>query len=79
MSDENVPHVCKLLRTKSGFGAVAGGEGWKRGDSETEIYWCLNTMESFGPDDDFVHAQSCCKGRQCFQRPVEDDDSPNVA
>ena len=78
MSDEKVPSVCRLLRTKSGFGAVVGGEGWKRGTDETEVFWCLNTMESFGPDDGFVHAQQCCQGRSCWQRPDEDE-SPDVA
>ncbi len=64
-------HACRLLRTKAGFGAVVGGEGT---DDETHVFWCLNTMESFGPDDDFVHAHKCAQGRACWQKPPEDED-----
>ncbi len=66
------PKPCRLLRTKSGFGAVVGGEGDQ--DDETQVYWCLNTMESFGPDDGYVHAHGCVQGRKCWQRPPEDED-----
>jgi hypothetical protein len=71
----SAPAVCRLLRCKTAFGAVVNGGGWRRGDSTTEVYWCLSTMEAFGPDDDLVHAHECVKGRRCWQEPdaIADD------
>ena len=40
------PVVCRLLRTKSAFGAVVG-EDWREGNDSTAVHWCLATMESF--------------------------------
>lgn len=70
------PAVCTLLRCKSAYSPIAGGTGWRHGDSTTEAYWCLSTMEAFGPDDDLVHAHHCRSGRRCWQEPdyVPDDD-----
>ena len=34
-----------------------GGES--HGDYDNSIYWCLKTMKSFGPDDDFVSGDDC--------------------
>ena len=75
MSEEKkpLPVVCRLLRTKSAFGSEQGAS-WQRGDSNTDVFWCLNTMESFGPDDGFAHAHECRKGRACFQVPPEHDE-----
>lgn len=59
--------VCRLLRTKMSFGSFAWPhptDEW--GDSTTAVYWCLQTMESFGADDDYVHPHKCISGRRCF-------------
>jgi hypothetical protein len=69
------PHVCRLLRTKTAFGSYLletdeAGDGqptWQDGESTTAIFWCLKTMDTCGPDDDFAHAKSCRAGRQCFR------------
>ena len=66
---EELPRVCRLLRTKTAFGADAAGALWKLGESTTAAYWCLGTMEAFGPDDSYVHAHVCTEGRRCFQDP----------
>lgn len=66
-----LPVLCKYLRCKSGFGANAGPAPWRDGTSTTEAYWCLATMEAFGPDDDYAHATVCGGGRACYRR---DDD-----
>ena len=71
-----LPVVCRLLRTKSSFGSEQHAS-WQRGDSSTDVFWCLNTMEAFGPDDGFAHPHECTGGRACFQVPAEHDD--NVA
>ena len=51
------------------FGSVVGAEDWRAGESTTAAYWCLCTMESAGPDDDFAHAKKCRAGRRCFVGP----------
>jgi hypothetical protein len=59
--------VCRRLRTKSAFGAVVSDEAaWQSGASTTAVYWCLDTMEPVGPDDDSVDAHRCRSGRECF-------------
>jgi hypothetical protein len=71
VSETTVPAVCRLLRCKHASGAEVRGDAWKRGDSTTEVYWCLSTMEAFGPDDNFVDARECLAGRRCWQDPDE--------
>ncbi len=61
--------ICRMLRTKMAFGSVQGAEDWRAGESTTAAYWCLCTMESAGPDDDFAHARKCREGRRCFVAP----------
>jgi hypothetical protein len=58
-----------MLRTKMAFGLYEGDdiEPWENGTSSTAVYWCVNTMETAGPDDQFVHPESCREGRQCYQ------------
>jgi hypothetical protein len=70
--DQNRPPVvCQLLRTRGGVDDQFDGIDWQYGHSMTAAYWCLATMESTGPDDNFAHAQVCREGRACFQKPVE--------
>ncbi len=63
------PEVCRKLRTKMAFGSHVGAEDWRTGESTTATYWCLCTMETVGPDDDFAHAKKCREGRRCFVGP----------
>lgn len=66
---ESVPSVCRLLRTKSAF-MSHGTENqppWQFGASTTAAYWCLATMQSSGPDEQYAHPHLCCKGRSCYQ------------
>jgi len=75
------PKVCCLLRTKTAFGSYmletdadddgAGGPSWQDGNSTTAVFWCLKTMDTCGPDDDFAHAKSCRPGRECFRSDDE--------
>ena len=65
-----VPAVCRMLRTKNYFAAydeLDGVEPWEMGASTTAVYWCLNTMQTAGPDDNFAHPDICREGRSCFQ------------
>jgi hypothetical protein len=65
-----LPVLCKYLRCKSAYGAVEGDPEWQLGTSSTEVYWCLATMEAFGPDDDYAHATVChdASARGCYRR-----------
>jgi hypothetical protein len=58
------PDVCRSLRTKTAF---TGDDAWKLGESTTAVYWCLRTMETFGPDGNFCHALSCAPQRRCHR------------
>jgi hypothetical protein len=66
------PAVCRLLRTKHAFGTFRGNlYSWQAGASTTAVYWCLNTMETAGPDDGYAHPHQCRAGRSCFEEPIE--------
>jgi hypothetical protein len=65
--ERTVPNVCRSLRTKTAFGSDGGPGDWKFGDSTTAVYWCLRTMETFGPDGNFCHAHSCGPHRRCHR------------
>ena len=70
MSETNKPRValpvlCRFLRCKSSFGAVVDNTEWQLGTATSEVYWCLATMEAFGPDDNYVHATVCTGVRSC--------------
>jgi hypothetical protein len=60
-------NICRFLRSKTGLGTSEGGdEPWLLVDTMTATSWCLRTMESFGPDDDFAEPLSCRPGRSCY-------------
>ena len=63
------PKVCRLLRTKTAFGSLSLHDEvpWQEGESTTAVFWCLGTMETAGPDDQFCHPGSCRAGRTCYQ------------
>lgn len=66
------PCVCRLLRTKTAFGTYVGNlYSWQSGNSTTAVYWCLQTMETAGPDDGYAHPHACCQGRDCFEGAME--------
>jgi hypothetical protein len=67
-----LPVLCRFLRCKSAYGAVDDTE-WQEGTSSTEVYWCLATMEPFGPDDSYAHATACRAGRACFRADESED------
>jgi hypothetical protein len=67
-----IPVVCRMLRTKTGFGNYDAGPDqvpWQFGESTTAVFWCLCTMSMAGPDDGLVHPQNCQSGRSCFHAP----------
>jgi hypothetical protein len=46
---QGAPRVCRCLRTKAAFGTVIGESDWRTGESSTNVYWCLATMEHRPP------------------------------
>jgi hypothetical protein len=67
----HVPTVCTMLRTRGGTDDQFDGVDWRHGRSMTAAYWCLATMESVGPDEQYAHAQQCRQGRRCFHKASE--------
>jgi hypothetical protein len=68
---ERVPAVCRSLRSKTAFGSD-GQDLWRLGQSNTAVYWCLRTMEAFGPDESFCHPHVCGAARACYS-PRDDE------
>lgn len=67
-AESGVQNICRRLRTKTSFGAFIGAaRPWEEGISTTAVYWCLDTMEAAGPDDNFAHPHTCRAGRACFR------------
>jgi len=63
---ENVPVVCRRLRSK-GAGVVYGDRvTFEAGYAVTATFWCLTTADAIGPDDGFVHPHVCVERRVCF-------------
>ena len=69
-----LPDVCRLLRTKTAYGANERGALWKLGLSTTASYWCLATMEAFGADDGYCHPHQCVRGRACWESSEPGDE-----
>jgi hypothetical protein len=64
--------VCRLLRTKTAYGNYGQDmDAWQMGDSTTAVFWCLSTMTTAGPDQDYAHPMSCRDGRRCFKAALE--------
>ncbi len=59
--------VCCWLRARGAYGRGVDVEAWTSGDSPLDAYWCLRTLEAFGPDDGVAHAHRCRSGRACFE------------
>ena len=59
---------CRHLRNKGMYVYTDGLGGDAHEDYDNTISWCLKTMKSFGPDDDFVSADDCRSStRTCYE------------
>jgi hypothetical protein len=60
---------CRHLRSKGMYVYTDGIAGEPNDDEfDSSIYWCLKTMTSFGPDDEFVDRRACrMTGRSCYE------------
>jgi hypothetical protein len=59
---------CRHLRNKGMYVYTDGVSGESHDGYDNTIYWCLQTMKGFGPDDDFVGGEECRNpGRPCYE------------
>jgi len=60
--------VCRHLRSKGMYVYTDGMDHGFQHDYDSTIYWCLKSMKAFGPDDEMVEMESCCRpDRSCYQ------------
>ena len=66
---EKCPKPCTLLRAKRAYGEIKSDTepSWNSGLLATDCYWCLQTMEAWGPDDQPALPGSCTSDRSCFE------------
>ncbi len=58
---------CRHLRHKGMYVFTDGSRDDDEHDDDSSVYWCLQTMKGYGPDDDVVDRAGCCKpGRECY-------------
>ena len=64
--------ICKCLRTKMYYVNMIDAPdilSKDKDDSSTQ-YWCLKTMQTAGPDNGYVHRDTCInQNRTCFEAP----------
>ena len=62
------PKPCTLLRAKRAYGEVESDAepSWSSGLLATDCYWCLRTMEAWGPDDQPALPDTCSDERTCY-------------
>ena len=58
--------VCERLRAKEYYVDGPLSDAMRHSESET-AYWCLLSMQAFGPDGDFCCPETCQRGRECYQ------------
>lgn len=63
---------CSLLRAKRAYGDIRSDiePKWSSGLLATDCYWCLQTMEPWGPDDQPALPDHCSESRSCYDGPT---------
>lgn len=61
--------LCRHLRSK-GMYVYTDGSDHSHDDYDNTIYWCLQSMKSFGPDDEMVNRDSCGDAARSCHQPV---------
>ncbi len=60
--------ACRHLRSKGMYVYTDDMEYGFDHNYDSSLFWCLKTMKAFGPDDDMVEKESCCRpDRACYQ------------
>lgn len=61
---------CEHLRTKTQYfmpDEMQAGPGFIK-VTTTGTYWCGQTHQAYGPDDEVARPQACQPGRSCYAR-----------
>ena len=63
---QSVP--CRHLRSKGMYVYTDDTNEDSPEDFDSTVYWCLQTMKNFGPDDDMVDGRECrVPSRSCYE------------
>lgn len=59
---------CRHLRNKGMYVYTDGASDEAADDFDSAVYWCLQTMKNFGPDDEMVGGHECRDpSRSCYE------------
>jgi hypothetical protein len=59
---------CRHLRNKGMYVYTDGVDDDTAEDFDSTVYWCLQTMKNFGPDDEMVGGRECRDpSRPCYE------------
>jgi hypothetical protein len=59
---------CRHLRNKGMYVYSDGPDEGTDDEDDHSLYWCLQTMKNFGPDDDLVSGRECRDAsRSCYE------------
>ncbi len=61
---------CRNLRTKRYYASDEPPATYLTEEAATTGYWCLRTMGTFGPDDQYVCPGDCAVQRTCYETTV---------
>ena len=65
---EKTAPLCRHLRNKGMYVYTDGHGGEPHEDYDNSIFWCLQTMKGFGPDEDFAGRDECRDpARPCYE------------
>jgi hypothetical protein len=60
-------NMCRHLRTKSDYYAKPAEEDNPVPEYGRRLYWCQQTMDWLGPDDEPSGCDVCVAGRGCYE------------
>jgi len=59
---------CRHFKSESEhFPPATNTSYWQGGSPTTRQYWCIQTMNTIGPDSGLVNGNYCKEGRVCFE------------
>jgi hypothetical protein len=62
------PSVCRYLRSTGMYVYTDGPDTQAKKDYDDTTFWCLKTMNNFGPDDELVAFEQCRdRARGCHE------------
>ena len=60
--------LCRHLRSKGMYIYTDGMREETADDDDSTVYWCVQTMKNFGPDDEMVGGRECRDAsRSCYE------------